>query len=169
VITATKSAEVDHHGQYYPDKVDPGDGQPAIDDPRVHQRRQREKDESQKDDQEAMVGAIQIVGEKVQHRKDDSREREDQDQEDAGHRLEFTGYWTHSTPGRFRGSLCTFLQSGGVNAVPGSPHPVIEKRFEFVSLELLRDFARQILLFEWILPQVKQVRYIKVRIHHQLV
>ncbi len=65
-----------HYGDNQDHQIQAGDGQVGIHQPRVHQRGQRQEQESQERNQQAVVGALDITGEKEQQRERDARERQ---------------------------------------------------------------------------------------------
>ena len=77
----THGSQVHQNRYQEPQQVDPCHWQSAIDQPRVHQRRERQEYEAEDEEQDALEGPVQIVREQEKKRYRDAREREDQDQE----------------------------------------------------------------------------------------
>ena len=83
---SAQRADVDQGGQNQPNDVDSGDRKVAVDHPGVGQRGERQEQEAEDGDQRAVVSAVQVVGEQEQQHDPQARERQDQEQEEAGHR-----------------------------------------------------------------------------------
>lgn len=76
----SERAEIHERCDYEPNDINPGDRKSAVDQPGVHQSCERQKYEADNEEQEALKGAIQVVGEKEEEDQTKSREGENEDQ-----------------------------------------------------------------------------------------
>ena len=86
VLATTQAAEIDDHGNYQDDQVDAFDGPVVIDHPGVGQSGQRQEKEADQGNQQSVIGALQIGGEQPKQNQRHSRECQDDDYDEAGHR-----------------------------------------------------------------------------------
>jgi hypothetical protein len=80
-IAVPDRSQIHQRGNQEPYEVDSRHWQAAIDQPRVHQRGERQEDEAQDQEQDAVEGAVHVMREKPQERYREARERQDHDQE----------------------------------------------------------------------------------------
>jgi hypothetical protein len=80
-VPMSNRSQIHHRRNQEPDQIDSCHGQAAINEPRVHQRREWQEDEAKDEEQDAMKGPVQVMREQEQEHYRDAWKREDQDQE----------------------------------------------------------------------------------------
>ena len=63
-VAVSERAKIHERCDYEPSDINPGDRKSAVDQPGVDERCERQKYEADDEEQEALKGAIQVVGEK---------------------------------------------------------------------------------------------------------
>src|SRR5215813_7617739 len=83
--TASRASEIDDHRENQEHEVKRVERTVVVHQPRIDDRSQREKNETEERNQEAMIGAVDVVRQKEQQPEHDPRKREDENEQDARH------------------------------------------------------------------------------------
>jgi hypothetical protein len=85
VFAAAEAADIDDDADDENDQVEAGDGQPGIDHPGVSEGGQRKEDEADEGNEQAVIGALEIIGEKEDQQESDSGKSDEEYEDQARH------------------------------------------------------------------------------------
>ncbi len=87
VFAPAPASGVNHHGNNQDDQIDSLHGATRIHKPRIHDGRDRQEEEPEQRHKQPVIGSAQVVAEQKQQNQHDSRKRQNQNGQEAGHKL----------------------------------------------------------------------------------
>lgn len=84
-LSAAQAAYIDDDSHDQDNQIDAIERQVGVHQPRIHQGGDRQKDESEQRHQQAMISAIQVIGEEKHEGQHHTREGQNQNYQEARH------------------------------------------------------------------------------------